>query len=53
MSYLTVLPRWLSLGLLGVSSLLLLGYTTRRMCPYFGGKKKSSEIVIINDGKNE
>ncbi len=49
---LTVLPKWLSLSLLGVSSLLLLGYTTRCMCPYFGKKKKGG-IVIIEDGKSE
>ena len=50
MFYSTVLPKWLSLSLLGISSLLLLGYTTRSMCPYFGKKNKEG-IVIIESGK--
>jgi hypothetical protein len=49
---LTVLPKWLSLSLLGVSSLLLLGYTTRCRCPYFG-KKKRDGVVIIEEKKGE
>jgi hypothetical protein len=52
MSYLGLLPKWLSLGLLGVSSLLLVGYTTRCMCPYFG-KRKRDGIVIIEEKKGE
>jgi hypothetical protein len=48
-----MLPRWLSVGLLGVSSLLLLGYTTRRMCPYFSGKKRLDGVVMIEEKKGE
>jgi len=49
MWYMPILPKWLSLGLLGISSLLMLGYTTKKLCPYFGGKKKVGGVVLIEE----
>lgn len=47
MWYISVLPKWVSIGFLGVSSLLLLGYTTSKLCPYFGKKKNTGGIVML------